>query len=133
MSNHFAKLEDSARLKSILAFLRYRGKQGCTTLEICQHCNSTRASSDLSELAANGVGIVHRFEGVNGNKRKVYRYWLAEYKRTECPVKCPPSTTIPSPCPKWPDSAYEYPASAQPMSLNVSRTELFSSSFGKSG
>ena len=69
---------DSPRLAKLLAFLRERGAQGATTLEICQHCCSTRASSDVSEARANGVKFVEKYEGQNENGRRITRYFLAE-------------------------------------------------------
>lgn len=79
---HHSSLE-SPRLKKLLAFLRDRGAAGATTLEICQHCTTTRASSDVSEARACGVAIVDKFEGTNENGRKIFRYILAECLATE--------------------------------------------------
>lgn len=76
-SFHHSTLE-SPRLKKLLAFLRERGTTGATTLEITQHCTTTRASSDVSELAANGVNVLTKFDGTTESGRKIYRYILAE-------------------------------------------------------
>ena len=50
---------------------------GLTPLELNQICQSTRASSDLSELRENGIQIIKTYEGMSPNGRKVYRYRLA--------------------------------------------------------
>ena len=70
---HHGTLE-SPRLAKLLAFLRKRGAVGATTMEITRACATTRASSDVSELAACGVAIETQFKGTNANGRKVYRY-----------------------------------------------------------
>lgn len=75
MSFHAASL-DSPRLKKLLALLQERGESGATTMEICDQCASTRASSDISELRKNGVQVAMEYRGLNGNNRKVYRYKL---------------------------------------------------------
>ena len=69
---------DSPRLAKLLAFLRAQGASGATTIEITKACVTTRASSDVSELRACGVGVVDRFEGTNESGRKVFRYFLSE-------------------------------------------------------
>jgi hypothetical protein len=55
--------------------------------EITQHCTTTRASSDISELNAclNGTDkyIEVRYEGENENGRKIYRYFLKEKFKLE--------------------------------------------------
>jgi hypothetical protein len=73
----------SPRMVKLIAFLHERGASGATTLEICQACCSTRASSDVSEARANGVRFVEKFEGTNENGRRVTRYFLAECLPTE--------------------------------------------------
>jgi hypothetical protein len=74
---------DSPRLAKLLAFLRERGASGATTLELCQACCSTRASSDVSEARACGVRFVEKYEGKNSNGRRITRYFLAEFLPTE--------------------------------------------------
>ena len=72
-SFHHSSL-DSPRLKKLLAFLQERGGSGATTFEITQQCQTTRASSDVSELRANGIAVEDSFEGTNENGRKIFRY-----------------------------------------------------------
>jgi hypothetical protein len=72
---HHSKLT-SARLQKLLAYLQECGLRGATTLELCQRCITTRPSSDVSELRANGVQIETQFEGTNENGRRIYRYTL---------------------------------------------------------
>lgn len=79
---HHSTLE-SPRLSKLMAFLRKCGARGATTLEITQGCCTTRASSDVSELAANGVLILTRFDGTTDTGRRIYRYILAECVPTE--------------------------------------------------
>ena len=84
---HHSTLE-SPRLAKLLAFLRARCASGATTLEITQSCVTTRASSDVSELVANGVRILTRFDGTTESGRRVFRYVLAEC--LPAPPKTPP-------------------------------------------
>lgn len=79
---HHGTLE-SPRLAKLLAYLKQRGDDGATTLELAQGCYSTRPSSDVSELRANGVLIETLFEGVNENGRRVHRYRLIEREENE--------------------------------------------------
>ena len=74
---HHSTLE-SPRLAKLLTFLRERGASGATTMQICHACQTTRASSDVSEARACGVKFVEKYEGLNQNGRKVTRYFLAE-------------------------------------------------------
>jgi len=79
MSNFHHSTLESDRLVKILTTLRLCGKDGATTLHLAQDCNSTRPSSDISELRACGVGVACRYEGQSATGRKVYRYWLGEF------------------------------------------------------
>ena len=78
---------DSPRIKKLLAFLESRGDQGATTIEITSACQTTRASSDVSELNACLRGTVRyvavEYEGENENKRRVHRYFLRKNESTE--------------------------------------------------
>jgi hypothetical protein len=74
-SFHAASL-DSPRLQKLLNFLRDRKSVGATTFEITVNCQTTRASSDVSELGKNGVDIETIYEGKNESGRKIYRYIL---------------------------------------------------------
>ena len=66
-------------MQKLLKFLRSRGAEGATTFEITVHCQTTRATSDVSELRANNVDIITAYEGENENGRKIHRYTLAEF------------------------------------------------------
>ena len=72
---HHSSLE-SGRMQKLLRYLESVGDIGATTMQICQACQTTRASSDISELRANGVEIEDQFDGTNENGRKIYRYRL---------------------------------------------------------
>jgi hypothetical protein len=73
---HHSTLE-SPRLAKLLAFLRQRGQHGATTFEITAECLTTRASSDISELRANGIQVDCSCEGMTETGRKINRYKLA--------------------------------------------------------
>ena len=75
---HAASLARSKKLQRVLAFLRERGASGATTWEINQACQSTRSSSDISELRFNGIQIDCIPEGVNENGAQVNRFVLME-------------------------------------------------------
>ena len=68
----------SKRLQKVLMRLRWWGKTGMTTFEIGLRCNSTRPSSDISELRANGKRISCKYEGLSADGRKIYRYTLCQ-------------------------------------------------------
>jgi len=67
---------DSNRIRKIVDALLCAGKDGATTMELNRVCNSTRASSDVSEARACGVKIECRYEGKTHSGRKIYRYFL---------------------------------------------------------
>lgn len=79
-SFHAASLS-SPRLRKMLDALEANPVTGCTTMTLCQWCDSTRASSDISELRRNGVPIEVTYEGKNQNGRRVYRYKLGEWTK----------------------------------------------------
>ena len=83
---HHADL-NSPRIKKLLAFLEARGEQGATTIEITSSCQTTRASSDVSELNAclrSTVSYVEaKYEGENDNKKRIHRYYLRKNESTE--------------------------------------------------
>ena len=60
----------------LIAALKSAGGKGLTTIEINERCQTTRASSDISELRQNGVEVQVDFNGTSQNGRKVYRYSL---------------------------------------------------------
>lgn len=68
---------DSPRIAKLLDFLKQRGHAGATTLEITANCETTRASSDISELRANGVDVSCSYEGKTATGRSINRYALA--------------------------------------------------------
>ena len=84
MSFHKSPLH-AERMQKLLTFLRERGQHGATTLEINEHCSSTRASSDVSELRANGVRVVMSYEGKTESGRKIHRYAIVEERSADCP------------------------------------------------
>ena len=69
---------DSPRLKKLLAFLRERGTAGATTFQITLACHTTRASSDVSELRANGIAVEAVEEDCTLTNRRIFRYKLIE-------------------------------------------------------
>lgn len=73
-SFHHAKLDRSDVLKKTLDILR---RTNPTTKEIQDYTGSTRASSDISELRANGVQIDAVYIGTVNGKR-ISRYVLTE-------------------------------------------------------
>jgi hypothetical protein len=79
---HHAGL-DSPRLAKLLDFLRAKGSAGATTLDLAQGCVSTRPSSDVSELRANGLNIVADYERETATGRRVFRYRLVESEQEE--------------------------------------------------
>ena len=77
-SFHHGSLE-TPRLKKLLDYLRLRGTQGATTMDIALACATTRASSDVSEARANGVEIMVIDEGLNENGRRITRFILRSH------------------------------------------------------
>ncbi len=75
-SFHHGTLE-SPRIKKLLAFLRERGTTGATPFDMIANCGTTRPTSDISELRANGIAIDCEFERNTDTERKVFRYRLA--------------------------------------------------------
>jgi hypothetical protein len=76
-SFHHGNLE-SPRLKKLLDFLRQRGTIGATPFDMIANCGTTRPTSDISELRANGVAIDCEFERHTETERKVFRYRLSQ-------------------------------------------------------
>jgi hypothetical protein len=74
---HHGTLE-SQRLKNLLEFIRGRGRRGVTPMDMIANCGTTRPTSDISELRANGVAIYCDFERCTETGRKVFRYRVAE-------------------------------------------------------
>jgi hypothetical protein len=69
---HTAKLDRSDVLQRTLAVLR---KRFPTTLELAKATGSTRPSSDISDLRANGHTITSQYVGTVDGKR-IFRYYL---------------------------------------------------------
>jgi hypothetical protein len=67
----------SNRLQKMMGALRAAGTNGITPIELNNVCQSTRASSDISELRQNGVAIEKHWVGFSDNGRRVYSYKLA--------------------------------------------------------
>ncbi len=63
----------SQRMQKLLAALR---SGPCTTMKLNELCQSTRASSDVSEARANGAIIACTYLGTNENGRRVHLYTL---------------------------------------------------------
>ena len=70
---HYAKLENSDRLRRVLAFLRSRGSRGATTREIVQGANVLACNTVIDEIRANGFDIECVQEG-----QGLFRYTLRE-------------------------------------------------------
>jgi hypothetical protein len=70
---HAARVENSARLQRLVAFLRSRGQHGATSWELMTECDLCAPSTCISELRWQGYQIETSFEGQH-NGRKVYRY-----------------------------------------------------------
>lgn len=75
---HYARLDKSPRLKRLLAYLRTRGDQGATTMEIIVGASVAAVNSAIAELRANGFTINCQPEGATDDGMRIYRYRLAE-------------------------------------------------------
>lgn len=85
---HYSKIWNSPPQQRIFAFLRQRGKQGATGLEIEQACGIRNAATWISSINKNlelhgwvefpqGEMIVEcRYERETENGARVYRYYL---------------------------------------------------------
>jgi hypothetical protein len=73
----------SDRLQKPLAALRAAGRDGLTPIELNRICQSTRASSDLSELRQHGILIEKEYVGKSVGGRRVFRYRLASILHME--------------------------------------------------
>lgn len=62
---HYATLANSARLQRLLAFLKERGAQGATTLEIVHGAQVCAVNSAAAELRRNGIDVECHAEGRN--------------------------------------------------------------------
>jgi hypothetical protein len=73
--HHAARLKDSERLQRLDRYLIDGGKNGRTTYEIMANCDCGGVSRDIDELRKNGINVVCRYEGMNTNGRKLFRYF----------------------------------------------------------
>ena len=67
---------NSSRIQKPLNALREAGSRGLTPIELNEICQSTRASSDISELRQHGIPIEKHYEGESASGRRVFRYRL---------------------------------------------------------
>jgi hypothetical protein len=74
---HFAKLSKSARLQSVLEFLRVCGCHGATTRDIIEKCGVCAVNSIISELRRNGCRITCEFD-IRTETATIYRYRLEQ-------------------------------------------------------
>ncbi len=75
---HAGKVATSPKLQRILAFLRERGAQGATSLEITQACGTCAAATDVSALRHNGYAIDCERDQTHDPARRVWRYRILE-------------------------------------------------------
>lgn len=75
--NH-ARLSTSPRMQKLLAFLRGRGKQGATSLEIAQEVPTVAPATEVSALRHNGYTVEQGYEGRTASGAKLHRYRLIE-------------------------------------------------------
>ena len=78
MKHHGGQLSKSERLQRVYSLLKRRGRVGATTRQINIACESTRASSDVSDLRRNltDKAIACRLERVTRAGRKIHRFTL---------------------------------------------------------
>lgn len=75
---HAADMEKSAKLKGIYNLLMERGQTGATTAELSSALSLQSASTWVSALRKNGVGVVCKHVETTATAR-IYRYWLVQY------------------------------------------------------
>jgi hypothetical protein len=74
---HFARLDKSARLRTVLEFLQGCGCRGATTRDIIQKCGVCAVNSIISELRRNGCRITCEFD-IRTETATIYRYRLEQ-------------------------------------------------------
>ena len=76
---HYAKIEESDRLRRVIRFLRKRPKKGATTREIVHSCDVMNVATCVSEINSQpgGERIVCTYERTTQDGRRVYRYRIA--------------------------------------------------------
>jgi hypothetical protein len=67
--------DTTPRLSRTLRFLQAHQYTGCTTQELQLFTGSMAPATDCSELRRSGHLIECKSEGMNGNGRRVYRYF----------------------------------------------------------
>lgn len=70
------KLGGSTNMKAVYNFLKLRGDRGATTLEIAEYCNTCAAGSTVADLRKKGFVVDCKYQFMNKNKKRVFRYWL---------------------------------------------------------
>jgi hypothetical protein len=80
MSQHYANIEKSPRLKRLLAYLKRQGKWGATSLHLAEYLSTPCIATDISELRRNGYYIVCEYLRTTAAGRRVYLYTLKEEK-----------------------------------------------------
>lgn len=73
---HAAKLETSARLQAVVAYLKKRGAEGATTREIVIACDVCAVNSIVDEIRENGIPVFCKAAGRSQEGANVYRYYL---------------------------------------------------------
>lgn len=58
-------------------YLKSKGVNGATTLEIQEACGTCAPGSDMADLRKKDIPISHAaYQGRTEEGRKIYRYWL---------------------------------------------------------
>ncbi|MFQ5445178.1 MAG: hypothetical protein ACE5EK_11265 [Nitrospinales bacterium] len=74
MSNHFAKIESSERLRRLKRFIE--DHPGSTSAEIIAGARVVALSAAVSELRKNGVTVDCVHSGVTADGSAIMRYWI---------------------------------------------------------
>jgi hypothetical protein len=73
---HYAQIDNSPALQSLLKFLEERGNMGATGAEIWDQCQILNPGTWCSMLRHNGFEIECKFEAMTETRRRIYRYFL---------------------------------------------------------
>lgn len=73
---HASSVEDSARLRDLLAYLRRAGTRGSTTMQIQSDLGMCAVSAAVSEIRASGYVIDCIYVGRSDTGRRIWRYEL---------------------------------------------------------
>jgi hypothetical protein len=71
---HAAKADKSERLSRTLHYIQTWGSLGATSAEIHAWTGSMAVATDISELRQNGYHIDCKYDGINHDGRKIFRY-----------------------------------------------------------